>query len=410
MGELVGYIPSTNNMERLIKALFVLYIVSFIVSAREEQNKKAISIFNVVKFKNDVCAGGGNQNGTCYTAEECSAIDGTASGTCAEGYGVCCIVSLTCGSSSKQNCTYMVQAATTAPTTNPCTYTICPMSSNICRIRLDFATFVIGGPTAGTFTQDRGACITDTFTTSSSAGAVPIICGTNTGQHMIVDSDGETCATASFTFGGTATNRAYDIKVLQFDCKNEMGGPTGCLQYFTTDMGTFSSFNYGGVPETADSAHLANQNYNVCIRRNNGKCSICYITSVTPTAADAATAPASFGLSKGQEALKSDQGTNCAADYLEILGLETQANVAIAITTQALATAYTITAGKICGMGFDALGKAQAANNIPTSVCTGVTPFTVRFVSDANEVADDIAAMVPSGKIGFSLDFNQQDC
>merc|ERR1711884_292437 len=186
MGELVGYIPSTNNMERLIKALFVLYIVSFIVSAREEEHKKAISIFNVVKFKNDVCAGGGNQNGTCYTAEECSAIDGTASGTCAEGYGVCCIVSLSCGSSSKQNCTYMVQAATTAPTTNPCTYTICPMSSNICRIRLDFATFVIGGPTSGTFTQDRGACITDTFTASSSAGAVPVICGTNTGQHMIV--------------------------------------------------------------------------------------------------------------------------------------------------------------------------------------------------------------------------------
>ena len=24
-------------------------------------------------------------------SEECSAIDGTASGTCAEGYGVCCI-------------------------------------------------------------------------------------------------------------------------------------------------------------------------------------------------------------------------------------------------------------------------------------------------------------------------------
>merc|ERR1711899_7800 len=192
MGELVGYIPSTNIMERLIKALFVLYIVSFIVSAREEEHKKAISIFNVVKFKNDVCAGGGNQNGTCYTAEECSAIDGT---------------------------------------------------------------------TSGTFTDTRGACNTDTFTASSSAGAVPVICGSNTGQHTILDSDGETCSTVSFTFGGTATNRAYDIKVLQFDCKNEMGGPTGCLQYFTTDMGTFSSFNYGGVPEPADlsGAHLANQ-------------------------------------------------------------------------------------------------------------------------------------------------------
>jgi len=398
-------------MERLIKALFVLYIVSFIVSAREEQNKKAISIFNVVKFKNDVCAGGGNQNGTCYTAEECSAIDGTASGTCAEGYGVCCIVSLSCGSSSKQNCTYMVQAATTAPTTNPCTYTICPMSSNICRIRLDFATFVIGGPTSGTFTDTRGACNTDTFTASSSAGAVPVICGSNTGQHMILDSDGETCSTASFTFGGTATNRAYDIKVLQFDCKNEMGGPTGCLQYFTTDMGTFSSFNYGGVPEPADlsGAHLANQNYNICIRRNNGKCSICYITSVTQIA-DAATVASSFGLSKGQVDLKSDVGTNCATDYLEILGLETQANVAIAITTQALATAYTSTLGKICGMGFDAAGAAQAANNIPTSVCTGATPFNVRFVSDAGEVADDVAVKVPTGHLGFSLNYVQQDC
>ena len=126
------------------------------------------------------------------------------------------------------------------------------------------------------------------------------------------------------------------LQVLQFDCKNEMGGPTGCLQYFTTDMGTFSSFNYGGVPEPADlsggnffhtqlelyflylkwfkhyfvlnitmkqsilsyiSAHLANQNYNICIRRNNGKCSICYITSVTQIA-DAATIASSFGLSK----------------------------------------------------------------------------------------------------------------
>lgn len=51
------------------------------------------------------------------------------------------------------------------------------------------------------------------------------------------------------------------LQVLQFDCKNEMGGPTGCLQYFTTDMGTFSSFNYGGVPETADSGKTTMKYY-----------------------------------------------------------------------------------------------------------------------------------------------------
>ena len=31
------------------------------------------------------------QNGTCYTTEECEDKSGTADGTCAEGYGVCCI-------------------------------------------------------------------------------------------------------------------------------------------------------------------------------------------------------------------------------------------------------------------------------------------------------------------------------
>ena len=29
--------------------------------------------------------------GTCYTAEECEDNSGTASGSCADGYGVCCI-------------------------------------------------------------------------------------------------------------------------------------------------------------------------------------------------------------------------------------------------------------------------------------------------------------------------------
>ena len=30
-------------------------------------------------------------NGTCYTAEECSDKKGKASGSCANGFGVCCV-------------------------------------------------------------------------------------------------------------------------------------------------------------------------------------------------------------------------------------------------------------------------------------------------------------------------------
>ena len=31
------------------------------------------------------------QSGTCYTEDECADRKGTASGSCAEGYGVCCV-------------------------------------------------------------------------------------------------------------------------------------------------------------------------------------------------------------------------------------------------------------------------------------------------------------------------------
>ena len=43
-----------------------------------------------MRFPNSVCAGD-TFNGTCYSAEECSNRGGSSSGTCANGYGVCCI-------------------------------------------------------------------------------------------------------------------------------------------------------------------------------------------------------------------------------------------------------------------------------------------------------------------------------
>ena len=54
------------------------------------------------------------------------------------GFGTCCTVVLEEGGSSSLNQTYMVQASTTSLTTGPMTYTICPCSSDVCRIRFDF--------------------------------------------------------------------------------------------------------------------------------------------------------------------------------------------------------------------------------------------------------------------------------
>ena len=68
---------------------------------------------------------------------------------------------------------------------------------------------------------------------------------------MIVDTDGTNCVTASFVFGGDSVERQYDIRVLQYDRNNEMGGPPGCLQFLLGTVaapysGIVNSFNFEG--------------------------------------------------------------------------------------------------------------------------------------------------------------------
>ena len=53
------------------------------------------------------------------------------------------LVTLSCGGSSSENNTYIVQSSTTTAPATPCTYKICPCSTDICRIRYDFTTNVL---------------------------------------------------------------------------------------------------------------------------------------------------------------------------------------------------------------------------------------------------------------------------
>merc|ERR1712241_145955 len=266
-------------------------------------------------------------NGTCYTSEECSSKGGTASGECAEGYGVCCVLTVACGESTSENGTYLSQASSTDPakdstTSQSCTYSICPITSTVSRIRQDLQDFSIAPPVEvasqtgngaalATTANSVGHCLTDSF---SVTGSPVTICGSNMGQHMIVDSDGSTCVTAAFSYGLSSTqSRAYTIKVTQFESTNEMGGPSGCLQFFTGDTGTVSSFNWNGI---AASTHLADQKYDVCIRPGVDKCVICWVASTAGTAA----IRGSFGLSVSGDAAIAQgvMGTTCATDFVSI--------------------------------------------------------------------------------------------
>ena len=159
-------------------------------------------------------------------------------------------VSLGCGGSSSDNNTYIVQTSTTSSpsgTSNSCTYTICPCSTDICRIRYDFTTMVLASQqtstpvAAGVATDSKnlmilfysyyfssfnwpffsdfaiGDCVTDQFSiTSPGTIGSPTICGYNTGQHMILDTSGSECQNVNaFVGASTTTTRQWDIYVTQ---------------------------------------------------------------------------------------------------------------------------------------------------------------------------------------------------
>jgi hypothetical protein len=416
---------------------YLIVLVCFVAYSYSEPTGKAqksLSFFNVVRFPNDVCLGSGNRNGTCYTAEECETRAGTASGTCADAFGVCCIIQLTCGESSSENCTYIVQASTTSPTESFCQYNICPASNDICRIRFDFTVFDIAGPAttavltaavAVTLGGAIGDCVDDSFVvTSSGRTGSPLICGINTGQHIFVDASKE-CSKAAFTFGALAATRQYDIKVTQYDCKNEMGGPPGCLQYLTANAGNIASFNYpiGAAAVTSTAAnsvtHLSNQHYDICFRRSDDFCAVCFSPSISISvvADNTQTASSSFGLSGSADAAAPETNIDvaCSTDYLII----PQATTPVIAIMHGIATIGS--AERICGRVFSytqdqtlVIAYAPAAF---LSVCTGKRPFRITFKTDSNEAnvgaADGTtneAVDFPGGIIGFSLNYRQVAC
>jgi len=425
-----------------LKYLALLAVLgTTLVSALPEDakhRKKAIGIFNIVKFPNDVCiSGSANQNGTCYTAEECTSRDGVASGTCADGYGVCCIITISCGSTSAENCTYLSQTASNAPNVDSspddsraCTYKICPRDSSIRRIRFDLTTFAIAGPVpidvatmfnagavgktvagSATLGPSVGQCNTDTFSISGTRGPYPTICGMNSGQHMIVDTDGTTCVTASFSFGLETSSRSYTIHALQYAEGHTMAGDPGCLQYYTGDTGTASTFNWQGRADLITSVHLANQDYNVCIRNNIGSCRICW--AETSTGGPAGT-PGSFALSNlaADGAAMAEVDGTCLTDFVEI-------SQGLAIATAAAAIDANDGVDRFCGTLL-----APAAGAASLTVCSAATPFKMRVVTDGGEAVDGTAGFAMGqgnelsagaagdaiGSWGFELHFAQVGC
>lgn len=423
----------------------ILIVLCFLMGScicSEEGNAKSgrFSIFQIIKFKNEPCVGN-NRNGTCFTSAECDDAGGTESGSCADGFGVCCTVTLENGATTSLNQSYIVQAATTTLAAGAMQYKICPCSNDVCRIRFDFTQFALNGPVQGptavncaanaclggaanavTAGSAIGDCLIDTFSITSSSGGTPVICGTNGGQHMIIDTDGSSCSTVNFGIGGGAMSRNWDIMVTQYKCGEEAGGPPGCLQWHMAPEGKIRSFNFPdqapGVAVMDAVTHLSNQRYNICIRKNAASNHICYTPCTILLAANVANANmgSSFGVSKSPNAAAKSGvgGTTCIDDYIEIIGGNTKANAIAGTTGAELNTGIN---SRYCGRSLQVAdnlalidGAANGLANNLTPLCTASLPFRVGVEFGADEdtlVADnadnDETFGRPGGIMGFAL-------
>ena len=117
--------------------MIFLAILYYLVGAGAQLERDGRqSIFQVVRFPNDVCAASSGLNGTCYTASECTSKGGSASGSCASSFGVCCVFSLSCGATTSQNNTYAtINTFSTTTDSDPCTYTYCRSNNDVCKLR-----------------------------------------------------------------------------------------------------------------------------------------------------------------------------------------------------------------------------------------------------------------------------------
>lgn len=416
-------------------------------SITTEDRDSRLSVFQVVKFSNSICAGSA-RNGTCYTSAECSAIGGTKDGTCADGFGVCCIVILTTSGSSSVNNTYIYKASGTTYSTGDHKYTICPCSDNICRIRLDLNTFTIAAPNTGGGTIFKGStittyplgygatigdCVTDTFFVNAPYGrSTPTICGVNSGQHMFVETSDSNCIDVHYGIGGgTSSTRELDIRVSQFTCGDEMGGPPGCLQYHTSTAGKIRSFNFPDITQGATISykyvHLSRQHYKACVRKGSGKGYICYgeCTSVAggveSAAADkiADTQP-SFGLSSSANAAsQASIDTFCSTDYVTIPQAVSAAIAIILNSNTVVSGQGNVLSSRFCGRYFQ---TATDAHNTQ-SICSLMVPFELEVNMDDDEMCTAntsgvtcefqsgtaVAATGGGGITGFSLCYTQID-
>merc|ERR1712156_719846 len=252
------------------------------------------------------------------------------------------------------------------------------------------------GTTGFTGVNRNGTCFTatecsDKGSTSPSGYTAPPIAGMNAGQHIYMDvgpdSGGYITMTFAFSTTTTTISRTWEIHVTQHECSSTSRPfDSGCLQYHTGSAGRFQSFNFAQTTTTL-YGHMHSQDYNICIRQEQGACCIKYSLCEDTY---------SFAIMNNEQSVATgaNQGTYCDADHIEITGPKKECGG----SNQG--------ADRICGGAFN----VEAGNTVSaSSLCDCTAPFVVKF-SATILAADTKAAPTDQPQRGFCLQYQQVSC
>ncbi|PBC33191.1 Cubilin [Apis cerana cerana] len=370
--------------------------VQNIIPNHSDREKRLFPLFTLIKFNNNACVGLNGENGTCIAATECSQRSGISSGLCANGYGICCIVTVSCGDITNSNNTNFVNPnyPSTFDGTTSCQLTLVKSHPTVCQFRLDFMHFNIRGPET-----TNHQCIYDQFIVSG-GNPIPTICGNNAENHLYIDAGlGQTNpVTLTFITSGQSFARSWKIQISQIRCNTIYRAEEGCLQYFTGISGQIKSFNYDPIT----GLQLSNQDYSICIRMERNFCGIQYMIcpvddkeamSNNGTPMIQTMYSNAFTLTGNTQAtqIASMTGTICQTDWLTI---------PCAFNTGRLPTNMMTCIDRICGGTFN----AENQNLNASSIISTVKPFRLIFHTDSVEAPNDV------GNKGFCLNYIQQPC
>jgi hypothetical protein len=334
--------------------------------------------------------------GVCLTSTECSDKGGTDSGNCAAGFGTCCVIvtttdsgTLTHNNTIIQNSDYPSAKAAGAGTF---TWTISPADYiEVCAIRFDFIDVNVYGGADQYVTNEISATTDRMEINGPTAVDPPLIGGILTGQHVYTETArSSTGTTLTITTLAATANHLWRIQVKHICCDDELLPPNGCQQYFTTDTGTVSTFGYNSAHTNANGQELALQHTTMCIRQNEGFCTVAYSSRAGTTAA-----ATSFIVGAVQNTMTGHD--DCTIGSLIISGV---VDVSTTANAQQLGVATAVTgcgASNFCGSALQICDDAAAAFQ---SSVVAVPPFVMTYITGA---AEDTA-------YGFGLQYQQLGC